>query len=124
MCINHGAEHRITGAVGQEMIDILAERNFPIDRLVLLASEKSAGKRIAFDPNDVAEYLDPNTAADVLAEMDAVANRVRRVSCGWETQLTVAMDGVISRLTMFELCEAFYALQPTTRRCVARSPPA
>jgi DNA-binding transcriptional LysR family regulator len=48
----------------------------------------------------------------LLAEMDAVANRVRRVSCGWEAQLTVAADGVISRLTLFELCEAFYALRP------------
>jgi DNA-binding transcriptional LysR family regulator len=48
----------------------------------------------------------------LLAEMDAVANRVRRVSCGWETQLTVAADGVVSRLTLFELCEAFYALRP------------
>jgi DNA-binding transcriptional LysR family regulator len=49
----------------------------------------------------------------LLAEMDAVANRVRRVSCGWETQLTVAADGVMSRLTLFELCEAFFALRPT-----------
>jgi DNA-binding transcriptional LysR family regulator len=49
----------------------------------------------------------------LLAEMDAVANRVRRVSCGWETQLTVAADGVISRITLFELCEAFFALRPT-----------
>ncbi len=48
----------------------------------------------------------------LLAEMDAVANRVKRVSCGWETQLTVAADGVISRLTLFELCEAFFALRP------------
>jgi molybdate transport repressor ModE-like protein len=48
----------------------------------------------------------------LLAEMDAVANRVRRVACGWETQLTVAADGVISRITLFELCEAFYALRP------------
>src|SRR5688572_7577081 len=48
----------------------------------------------------------------LLAEMDAVANRVRRVACGWETQLTVAADGVISRLTLFELCEAFFALRP------------
>ncbi|WP_298234032.1 LysR family transcriptional regulator [uncultured Azohydromonas sp.] len=48
----------------------------------------------------------------LLAEMEAVAHRVRRVAGGWETQLTVAMDGVISRLTMFELCEAFYALRP------------
>jgi DNA-binding transcriptional LysR family regulator len=48
----------------------------------------------------------------LLAEMDAVANRVRRVATGWETQLTVAVDGVMSQLTMFELCEAFFALNP------------
>ena len=32
------------------------------------------------------------------------------MATGWETQLSVAVDGVISRLTVFELCEAFYAL--------------
>lgn len=48
----------------------------------------------------------------LLAEMDAVANRVRRVSTGWETQLTIAADGVLSRLTLLELCESFYALRP------------
>ena len=45
----------------------------------------------------------------LLAEMDAVANRVRRVATGWESELTVAADGVISRLTLFELVEGFYA---------------
>jgi DNA-binding transcriptional LysR family regulator len=48
----------------------------------------------------------------LLAETEAVANRVRRVATGWEPQLTIAVDGVLSRLTMFELCEAFYALRP------------
>jgi DNA-binding transcriptional LysR family regulator len=48
----------------------------------------------------------------LLAEMDAVAHRVRRVSTGWETELTIAADDVISRLTLLELCEAFYALRP------------
>lgn len=48
----------------------------------------------------------------LLAEMEAVANRVKRVSTGWETQLTIAVDGALSRLTMLELCEAFYALKP------------
>ncbi len=48
----------------------------------------------------------------LLAQMDAVANRVKRVAAGWETQLTVAVDGVISRSTVFELCETFYALNP------------
>ena len=45
----------------------------------------------------------------LLAEMDAVANRVRRVSTGWESELTVAVDDVISRLTVFELVEGFFA---------------
>ena len=35
-----------TGAVGQEMMKILAERNFPINELRLLASKNSAGKKI------------------------------------------------------------------------------
>src|SRR3989338_8890569 len=37
-----------TGAVGQEMIQILAERNFPIASISFLASERSAGKTIGF----------------------------------------------------------------------------
>jgi DNA-binding transcriptional LysR family regulator len=53
-----------------------------------------------------------NEGRRLLAEMEAVANRVRRVSTGWETQLTIAVDGVLSRLTLLELCEAFYALRP------------
>jgi molybdate transport repressor ModE-like protein len=61
-----------------------------------------------------AELLDEGRR--LLAEMDAVANRVRRVACGWETQLTVAADGVVSRLTLFELCEAFYVLRPDADR--------
>jgi DNA-binding transcriptional LysR family regulator len=47
----------------------------------------------------------------LLEEIDAVANRVKRVATGWESQLTVAVDGVISRTTILELCEAFYALE-------------
>ncbi len=53
-----------------------------------------------------------NEGRRLLEQMEAVANRVKRVATGWETQLTVAVDGVISRRTIFELCEAFYALQP------------
>jgi DNA-binding transcriptional LysR family regulator len=48
----------------------------------------------------------------LLAEMDAVAQRVRRVSTGWETELTLAVDDVLSRQTLLELCDAFYALKP------------
>ena len=53
-----------------------------------------------------------NEGRRLLEQMDAVANRVKRVATGWETQLSIAVDGLISRLTMFELCESFYALNP------------
>jgi aspartate-semialdehyde dehydrogenase len=37
-----------TGAVGQEFLTVLAERNFPIKNLKLLASARSAGKTVQF----------------------------------------------------------------------------
>ena len=37
-----------TGAVGETMLSILAERNFPVGNVYALASEKSAGKKVAF----------------------------------------------------------------------------
>jgi aspartate-semialdehyde dehydrogenase len=37
-----------TGAVGETMMSILEERDFPVDNLYPLASERSAGKRIQF----------------------------------------------------------------------------
>jgi len=51
----------------------------------------------------------------VLNELDAIANRVKRVATGWEPQLTLAVDSIISRSTIMELCEAFFALNPPTR---------
>jgi len=37
-----------TGAVGEALIEILEQREFPVDQLFLLASERSAGKRLQF----------------------------------------------------------------------------
>ncbi|MDO5546009.1 MAG: aspartate-semialdehyde dehydrogenase [Eubacteriales bacterium] len=42
-----------TGAVGQEMMKILAERNFPVGKLIPLASARSAGKTVKFKGEDV-----------------------------------------------------------------------
>jgi DNA-binding transcriptional LysR family regulator len=53
--------------------------------------------------------------ARLLEEIDAVANRVKRVATGWEPQLTIAVDSVISKATVMELCESFFALNPPTR---------
>ena len=37
-----------SGAVGQEFLRILAERNFPLDELVLFGSSRSAGRKYTF----------------------------------------------------------------------------
>jgi DNA-binding transcriptional LysR family regulator len=47
--------------------------------------------------------------------MDAVARRVKRIATGWEPQLTLALDTIISRSTVLELCEQFFALGAPTR---------
>ena len=48
-----------TGAVGQTMIEILEQRNFPVENLYPLASSRSAGQRIKFhNKSIVVEELD------------------------------------------------------------------
>ena len=37
-----------TGAVGEAMLEILAERKFPVGKIYALASERSVGKKVAF----------------------------------------------------------------------------
>lgn len=51
----------------------------------------------------------------LLADLEAVANRVKRVATGWEPQLTMAVDSIIAKPTVMELCERFLAPQPPTR---------
>lgn len=51
-----------TGLVGREMLKILEERKFPVDRLRLLASERSAGMKLQFKGEEVAvEVLSENS---------------------------------------------------------------
>ena len=48
-----------TGAVGEVMLSILAERKFPVDKVYALASERSAGKKVEFGRQElVVEELD------------------------------------------------------------------
>ena len=42
-----------TGAVGKELLELLAERNFPLQELKLLASPRSAGSKIAFQGREI-----------------------------------------------------------------------
>ena len=42
-----------TGAVGKELLTLLAERNFPLQELKLLASPRSAGSKIKFEDREL-----------------------------------------------------------------------
>ncbi|TYR82771.1 aspartate-semialdehyde dehydrogenase [Priestia megaterium] len=49
----HVAVVGATGAVGQQMIKTLQERNFPVGKLTLLSSARSAGKKLLFNGQEV-----------------------------------------------------------------------
>ncbi len=53
--------------------------------------------------------------ARLLDDIDAVANRVKRVATGWEPQFTIAVDSIIAKATVMELCEHFLEQSPPTR---------
>jgi len=63
-----------TGAVGETMLSILEERDFPIDNLYLLASERSAGKRM--------EYKGKQLKVENLAEFDFSQAQIGLFSAG------------------------------------------
>ncbi|MEC7619731.1 MAG: aspartate-semialdehyde dehydrogenase, partial [Bacteroidota bacterium] len=42
-----------TGMVGEVMLQVLSERNFPFTELILVASERSVGKKIVFGSNSL-----------------------------------------------------------------------
>lgn len=55
-----------TGAVGVEFLRLLEERHFPISKLRLLASARSAGKTMRFDGRDVlVEELTEDSFSDI-----------------------------------------------------------
>lgn len=56
-----------TGAVGQEFLTLIAERNFPYNELKLLASSRSAGKVIPFQGKD---YVVEEATNDSFAGID------------------------------------------------------
>lgn len=55
-----------TGAVGKEMIKVLEQRNFPVDKIKLLASERSAGTKLKFRGEEITvEKLTPESLEGV-----------------------------------------------------------
>lgn len=53
-----------TGMVGQVMLKVLAERNFPVTELIPVASEKSVGKKITYSGKEY-EIVSLQTAVDM-----------------------------------------------------------
>jgi aspartate-semialdehyde dehydrogenase len=68
-----------TGAVGLEMVQILEERNLPVDELRLIASEKSRGKDLEFKGAKIkVQKLDENSFKGIhIALFSAGASRSR-----------------------------------------------
>ena len=68
-----------TGMVGEVMLKVLKERNFPVTELLLVASERSVGKKIIFD----------NKEYTVIGLADAVAAKphIAIFSAGGDTSL-------------------------------------
>ncbi len=69
-----------TGVVGQEMLAVLAQRHFPIESLTPLASERSAGRKVAFGDGKLeVQTLDESSFAGIdLALFSAGAEASRR----------------------------------------------
>ena len=63
-----------TGAVGNEMVKILEERNFPVAKLLLLASDRSLGKSL--------EYKGQSLPVEVLKEDSFTDVRIGLFSAG------------------------------------------
>ncbi len=53
-----------TGLVGTKMMEILAERNFPLDELIPVASENSVGKKVVYKGNEY-DVVGMQTAIDM-----------------------------------------------------------
>lgn len=81
------------------------------DALDVLLYDRSSRQAVLTEAG--AELL--REGARLLHDMEAVANRVKRVATGWEPQFTIAVDTIISKSTVMELCDAFFAQSPPTR---------
>jgi len=51
----------------------------------------------------------------LLQEIDAVANRVKRVASGWESELAISVEDILSMPVVFELVQAFCEARPSER---------
>ena len=74
-----------TGLVGSKILEVLAERNFPVTELIPVASEKSKGTEITYKGNKYKVV----TPAEAVAMKPAVAlfSAGAKVSAEWAPRL-------------------------------------
>ncbi|KXK52002.1 MAG: aspartate-semialdehyde dehydrogenase [Chlorobi bacterium] len=71
-----------TGLVGRTMLQVLEERNFPIEKLTLLASKNSAGKKVRFrGKSHTIQELTPDSFAGVQIALFSAGGSVSRHYC-------------------------------------------
>jgi aspartate-semialdehyde dehydrogenase len=90
-----------TGAVGQELLELLAERNFPVAELIPLASPRSAGRPLAWRGE---ELTIREVAAEAFAGVDVVlASAGGSISRAWAPVAAAAGAVVIDNSSAFRL---------------------
>ena len=98
-----------TGMVGEVMLQVLAERNFPVTELIPVASEKSVGKEIEFKGKKY-KVLGLQTAVDMKAD-------IALFSAGGETSLVWAPKFAEAGTTVIDNSSA-WRMDPTKKLVV------
>ena len=98
-----------TGLVGTKMLQVLAERNFPVTELIPVASEKSIGKEVEFGGNNYKIV----SAADAIAAKPDVA----LFSAGGSTSLEWAPRFAEAGITVIDNSSA-WRMDPTKKLVV------
>ena len=90
-----------TGAVGKEILELLASRNFPLKHLKLLASPKSAGKEIEFGGETLKVEATDSSSFD---DIDLVlASAGGSTSKAWASQIVAAGAVMIDNSSAFRM---------------------
>ncbi|MGB0883045.1 MAG: aspartate-semialdehyde dehydrogenase [Vicingaceae bacterium] len=90
-----------TGMVGQVMLKVLAERNFPITEIIPVASERSIGKSIEFEGNKYT-VVGMQTAVDMKADI-AIFSAGGGTSLEWAPKFAEAGTTVIDNSSAWRM---------------------
>ena len=90
-----------TGMVGQVMLKVLEERNFPVTELIPVASEKSVGKKISFKGKEFG-IVSMQTAVDLKPEI-AIFSAGGGTSLEWAPKFAEAGSFVIDNSSAWRM---------------------